>query len=60
MYQNAFNSQSKIIPHFNHILNLKAEILRTILSKLGLIWFKRFRGEDLNVEVYNIRWMDAK
>jgi hypothetical protein len=25
---------------------------------LGLIWFSGFRGEDLNVKVYDVRWMD--
>jgi hypothetical protein len=23
----------------------------------GLIWFRGFRGEDLNVKVYDVRWM---
>jgi hypothetical protein len=26
---------------------------RTIQARLGLIWFNGFRGEDLNVKVYN-------
>jgi hypothetical protein len=25
---------------------------------IGLIWFSGFRGEDLNVKVYDVRWMD--
>ena len=29
---------------------------RTIPARFGLIWFRGFRGEDLNVKVYNVRW----
>ena len=29
--------------------------LRTIPARFGLIWFRGFRGEDLNVKVYDIR-----
>jgi hypothetical protein len=29
----------------------------TIPARLGLIWFSSFRGEDLNVKVYNVRRM---
>ena len=33
----------------------------TIPARLGLIWFSGFRGEDLNVKVYDIRrTTDAK
>ena len=28
----------------------------TIPARLGLIWFSGFRGEDLNVKVYDVRW----
>jgi hypothetical protein len=27
--------------------------------RLGLIWFSGFRGEDLNVKVYDVRQMDG-
>jgi hypothetical protein len=27
---------------------------------LGLIWFSGFRGEDLNVKVYDVRQLMAK
>ena len=27
----------------------------TIPARLGLIWFSGFRGEDLNVKVYDVR-----
>jgi hypothetical protein len=42
----------------------RAELLDTILkgthpgtipARLGLIWFSGFRGEDLNVKVYDVR-----
>jgi len=32
----------------------------TIPPKLGLIWFSGFRGEDLNVKVYDGRQVMAK
>jgi hypothetical protein len=31
----------------------------TIPAKFGLIWFSGFRGEDLNVKVYDIRRMSS-
>jgi hypothetical protein len=34
---------------------LKGTHPRTIPAKFGLIWFRGFRGEDLNVKVYNVR-----
>jgi len=27
----------------------------TILARFGFIWFRGFRGEDLNVKVYDVR-----
>jgi hypothetical protein len=35
---------------------LKGTHLGTIPARLGLIWFSGFRGEDLNVNVYNVQW----
>jgi hypothetical protein len=32
----------------------------TIPARLGLIWFSGFRGEDLNVKVYDVRRTGAK
>ena len=32
----------------------------TIPARFGLIWFSGFRGEDLNVKVYDVRRTDAK
>ena len=37
--------------------SLKGTHLRTIPAMFGLIWFRGFRGEDLNVKVYDVRWM---
>jgi hypothetical protein len=37
---------------------LKGTHPRTIPARFGLIWFRSFRGEDLNVKVYDIRRMD--
>ena len=34
---------------------LKGTHPRTIPARFGLIWFRGFRGEDLNVKVYDIR-----
>jgi hypothetical protein len=34
---------------------LKGTHLGTIPARLGLIWFSSFRGEDLNVKVYDGR-----
>jgi hypothetical protein len=31
----------------------------TIPARLGLIWFRGFRGEDLNVKVYDRRQMPS-
>jgi hypothetical protein len=36
---------------------LKGTHQGTIPARLGLIWFSGFRGEDLNVKVYDIRTM---
>jgi hypothetical protein len=33
---------------------LKGTHLGTIPARLGLIWFSSFRGEDLNVKVYDV------
>jgi hypothetical protein len=30
----------------------------TIPARFGLIWFRGFRGEDLNVKVYDVRRTD--
>ena len=32
---------------------------RTIRAKFGLIWLRGFRGEDLNVKVYDVRRMPS-
>jgi hypothetical protein len=37
---------------------LKWNYPRTIPAKFGLIWFSGFRGEDLNVKVYDVRMDD--
>ena len=34
---------------------LKGSHPRTIPARFGLIWFRGFRGEDLNVKAYNVR-----
>jgi hypothetical protein len=34
---------------------LKGTHTRTIPARFGLIWFRGFRGEDLNVKVYDVR-----
>jgi hypothetical protein len=39
---------------------LKGTHPRTIPARFGLIWFRGFRGEDLNVKVYEVRRTDAK
>ena len=39
---------------------LKGTHPRTIPARFGLIWFRGFRGEDLNVKVYDVRQTDAK
>ena len=36
---------------------LKGDHPKIISPKFGLIWFNGFRGEDLNVKVYDVRWM---
>ena len=38
---------------------LKGTHPRTIPARFGLIWFRGFRGEDLNVKVYDVRRTDA-
>jgi hypothetical protein len=38
--------------------NLKGTHPGTIPAKLGLIWFSGFRGENLNVKVYDVRRTD--
>ena len=35
--------------------NLKGTHPGSIPARLGLIWFLGFRGEDLNVKVYDVR-----
>jgi hypothetical protein len=37
---------------------LKKNHPRTIPARFGLIWFSGFKGEDLNVTVYDIRRTD--
>jgi hypothetical protein len=39
---------------------LKGTHPRSIPDRFGLIWFRGFRGEDLNVKVYDGRTTDAK
>jgi hypothetical protein len=39
---------------------LKGTHPRTIPAMFGLIWFRGFRGEDLNVKVYDVRQVMAK
>jgi hypothetical protein len=39
---------------------LKGTHPRSIPARFGLIWFRGFRGEDLNVKVYDIQRTDAK
>jgi hypothetical protein len=34
---------------------LKGKHPRTIPARFGLIWFRCFRGEDLNVKAYDVR-----
>ena len=38
--------------------NLKGTHPRTIPATFGLIWFRGFRGEDLNVKIYDVRRTD--
>ena len=38
---------------------VKGTHLRTIPARFGLIWFRGFRGEDLNVIVYDVRRMPS-
>jgi len=40
--------------------NLKGTHPRTIPARFGLIWFRGFRGEDLNVKVYDGRMDDGR
>jgi hypothetical protein len=37
---------------------LKGDHPRTIPAKFDLIWFSCFRGEDLNVKVYDVEGAD--
>ena len=39
---------------------LKGTHPRTIPARFGLIWFRGFRGEDLNVKVYDVRRTDRQ
>ena len=39
---------------------LKVTHTRTILARFGLIWLSGFRGEDLNVKVYDVRRTDGR
>jgi hypothetical protein len=39
---------------------LKGTHPRTIRARFGLTWFRGFRGEDLNVKVYDGRQVMAK
>ena len=39
---------------------LKGTHPRTIPARLCLIWFSGFRGEDLNVKVYDVRRTDGR
>jgi hypothetical protein len=39
---------------------LKGTHTGTIPARLGLIWFSGFRGEDLNVKVYDVRRTDRQ
>ena len=46
--------------HLERRVGLSETILKgthqgTIPARFGLIWFRGFRGEDLNVKVYDIR-----
>ena len=38
---------------------LKWDYPRIIPARLGVIWFSGFRGEDLNVKVYDVRQMPS-
>jgi hypothetical protein len=38
---------------------LKGTNPRTIPARFGVIWFSGFRGEDLNVKVYDVRQTDG-
>ena len=39
---------------------LKGTHPRTIPARFGLIWYRGFRGEDLNVNVYDVRRTDDR
>ena len=39
---------------------LKGTHPRTIPARFGLIWFSGFRGEELNVKVYDVRRTDNR
>jgi len=39
--------------------NFERDPPKTILARFGLIWFSGFRGEYLNVKVYDVRQMPS-
>jgi hypothetical protein len=39
---------------------VKGTLPRTIPARFGLIWFRGFRGEDLNMKGYNVRRTDGQ
>jgi hypothetical protein len=39
---------------------LKGDHPSSIPNRFGLIQFSGFRGKDLNVKVYDIRWTDRR
>jgi hypothetical protein len=58
-----FSEEISIFSNSSH-LEWRAELSDTILkgthpgtipARLGLIWFSGFRGEDLNVKVYDVK-----
>ena len=58
------NGEISILSNSSHLecraglsdIILKGTHPRTIPARFGLIWFRGFRGEDLNVKVYDVRW----
>ena len=51
--------------HFEWKVGLSDTIMKgddpgTITARFGLIWFRGFRGEDLNVKVYDVRRTDGR
>ena len=53
---NRYKSAERKISQKNPEYTLNYSLLCSCM--LGLIWFSGFRGEDLNVKVYDVRWMD--